>query len=38
MQTPKAGGKQMEAILKYDHVELSYLGQPVVQDVSFSLE
>ena len=28
----------MEAILKYDHVELSYLGQPVVQDVSFSLE
>ena len=28
----------MEAILKYDRVELSYLGQPVVQDVSFSLE
>ena len=28
----------MEAILKYDHVELSYLGQPVIQDVSFSLE
>ena len=28
----------MEAILKYDHVELSYLGQPVVQDVSFSLK
>lgn len=27
----------MEALLKYDHVEISYLGQPVIEDVSFTL-
>lgn len=28
----------MNELLQYDHVEISYLGQPVIQDVSFSLE
>lgn len=27
----------MEALLQYNHVDISYLGQPAVQDVSFSL-
>ena len=27
----------MEELLKYDHVDISYLGQPAVQDVSFTL-
>lgn len=27
----------MEALLQYDHVEISYLGQPVIEDVSFTL-
>lgn len=27
----------MEALLQYNHVDISYLGQPVIQDVSFSL-
>ena len=27
----------MEELLKYDHVDISYLGQPAVRDVSFSL-
>lgn len=27
----------MEELLKYDHVDISYLGQPVIRDVSFSL-
>ena len=27
----------MEALLRYNHVDISYLGQPAVQDVSFSL-
>lgn len=28
----------MDTLLQYDHVEISYLGQPVIQNVSFSLE
>lgn len=28
----------MEVLLKYDRVEISYLGQPAIQDVSFTLE
>ena len=27
----------MEELLKYDHVAISYLGQPAIQDVSFTL-
>ena len=27
----------MEELLKYDHVDISYLGQPAVRDVSFTL-
>lgn len=27
----------MEELLRYDHVDISYLGQPVIRDVSFSL-
>ena len=27
----------MEELLKYDHVDISYLGQPAIRDVSFSL-
>lgn len=27
----------MEALLQYNHVDISYLGQPVIRDVSFSL-
>ena len=27
----------MEEILKYDHVDISYLGQPAIRDVSFTL-
>lgn len=27
----------MEALLRYNHVDISYLGQPVIRDVSFSL-
>ncbi len=27
----------MEALLRYEHVDISYLGQPVIRDVSFSL-
>ena len=27
----------MEELLKYDHVDISYLGQPVIRDVSFTL-
>ena len=27
----------MEELLKYDHVDISYLGQPAVRDVSFAL-
>lgn len=27
----------MEELLRYEHVDISYLGQPAVQDVSFSL-
>ena len=27
----------MEVLLKYDHVDISYLGQPAIRDVSFSL-
>lgn len=27
----------MEALLQYNHVDISYLGQPVIWDVSFSL-
>lgn len=27
----------METLLRYDHVDISYLGQPVIRDVSFSL-
>lgn len=27
----------MEALLKYDHVDISYLGQPAIRDVSFTL-
>ncbi len=28
----------MEELLKYDHVDISYLGQPAIRDVSFSLQ
>ena len=28
----------MEELLRYEHVEISYLGQPAIQDVSFTLE
>ena len=27
----------MEELLRYEHVDISYLGQPVIRDVSFSL-
>ena len=27
----------MEKLLKYDHVDISYLGQPAIRDVSFTL-
>lgn len=27
----------MEALLQYNHVDISYLGQPVIRDVNFSL-
>ena len=27
----------MEELLKYDHVDISYLGQPAIRDVSFTL-
>ena len=27
----------MEELLRYDHVDISYLGQPAIRDVSFSL-
>ena len=27
----------METLLRYEHVDISYLGQPAVQDVSFTL-
>ena len=27
----------MEALLRYNHVDISYLGQPAIRDVSFSL-
>ena len=27
----------MEELLKYDHVDISYLGEPAIRDVSFSL-
>ena len=27
----------MEALLRYNHVDISYLGQPIIRDVSFSL-
>ena len=27
----------METLLKYEHVDISYLGQPAVEDVSFHL-
>ena len=28
----------MEELLRYDRVEISYLGQPAIQNVSFTLE
>ena len=37
MQTPKAGGNIVEELLKYDHVDISYLGVSTVRDVSFTL-
>mgnify|MGYP000788339675 CR=1 FL=1 len=27
----------METLLRYEHVDIAYLGQPAVGDVSFSL-
>lgn len=27
----------METLLRYEHVDIAYLGQPAVEDVSFSL-
>ena len=27
----------METLLKYEHVDIAYLGQPAVEDVSFHL-
>lgn len=27
----------METLLRYEHVDISYLGQPAVEDVSFHL-
>lgn len=39
MPTRRAeGGKAMSEILRYDHVEISYGGKAVVNDLSFSVE